>query len=185
MIEQDRAPAKKMSPKQIALAAFAVVVLPIVALLLVVRLVIGIEAEKIDKKNPTLTDAAVAKRLQPVAEFVALDPNAPKIERSGDEIVKSTCVACHASGALGAPKIGDKSAWAKHISLGYQNLVQLAIKGVRQMPPRGGDPSLTDIEVARAVVVMANQSGANFSPPAAKPAEAAKPAGISSASKSQ
>lgn len=169
MIEQDRAPAK-MSPKQIAIVAVAIIVLPIIALLLVVRLVIGIESENIDKKNPALTDAtAVAKRLQPVAEYVAIDPNAPKIERSGEDIVKTTCAACHVSGALGAPKIGDKAAWAKHISGGYEHLVQMAIKGAGQMPPRGGDPSLSDTEVARAVAVMANQSGANFSVPQAKP----------------
>ena len=176
MIEQDRAPAK-MSPKQIAIIAFAIIVLPIIALLLVVRLVIGIEAENIDKQNPALTDAtAVAKRLQPVAEYVAIDPNAPKIERSGEDIVKTTCAACHVSGALGAPKIGDKAAWAKHISEGYEHLVQMAIKGAGQMPPRGGDPSLTDTEVARAVAVMANQSGANFSVPQAKPDATPTPA---------
>lgn len=175
MIEQDRAPAK-MSPKQIAIIAVAIIVLPIIALLLVVRLVIGIESENIDKKNPALTDAtAVAKRLQPVAEYVAIDPNAPKVERSGEDIVKTTCAACHVSGALGAPKIGDKAAWAKHISGGYEHLVQMAIKGAGQMPPRGGDPSLSDTEVARAVAVMANQSGANFSVPQAKPGTTSTP----------
>lgn len=181
MIEQDRAPAK-MSLKQIAIAAFAVIVLPIVALLLVVRLVMGIESENIDKQNPSLTDAtAVAKRLQPVAEYVAIDPNAPKIERSGEDIVKTTCAACHVSGAVGAPKISDKPAWAKRISLGYQNMLTLALKGVRQMPARGGDPTLTDTEVAHAVVVMANQSGANFAAPKSKPAEGAKSLSANSA----
>ena len=173
MIEQDRAPAK-MSPKQIAIVAIAIIVLPIIALLLVVRLVIGIEAENIDKKNPALTDAAaVAKRLQPVAEYVAIDPNAPKIVRSGEDIIKTTCAACHVSGALGAPKIGDKAAWAKRISMGYQHMLKLAIQGVRQMPPRGGDATLSDSEMASAVAVMANQSGANFTVPQATPATAA------------
>lgn len=170
MIERDPAQAKRPSLQQIGLIALAVVVLPIIALLLIVRLVISIEAENIDKNNPDLSDAAVQKRLKPVADFVAIDPNAPKVERSGEEIVKNTCAACHASGALGAPKIGDKAAWTKHISMGFDRLVALAIKGQGQMPPRGGDATLSDIEVARAVAVMANQSGANFTPPSAPPA---------------
>ena len=173
MIERDPAQAKRPTLQQLGLIALAVVVLPIIALLLIVRLVISIEAENIDKNNPDLADAAVQKRLKPVADFVAIDPNAPKVERSGEEIVKNTCAACHASGVLGAPKIGDKAAWAKHISIGFDRLVALAIKGQGQMPPRGGDPSLSDVEVARAVAVMANQSGANFTPPSAPAAPTA------------
>ena len=100
------------------------------------------------------------------------DPNAPKVEKSGKEIVDAVCSACHATGALNAPKIGDKAAWAPHFGAGLDHLTQNAIKGVRQMPPRGGSPDLTDIEIARAVAYMANQSGANFKEPAATTAPA-------------
>jgi cytochrome c5 len=77
------------------------------------------------------------------------------------------CAACHTTGALNAPKIGDTAAWAPLIKEGFQHLTETAIKGIRQMPPRGGQPNLTDIEVARAVAYLANQSGAKFAEPAA------------------
>jgi cytochrome c5 len=77
-------------------------------------------------------------------------------------VVKGVCSACHAVGALGAPKIGDKSAWAPRISQGYDTLVKHAIQGIRSMPARGGNAALTDGEVANAVAYMANQSGASF-----------------------
>ena len=93
-----------------------------------------------------------------------------KVEKTGKEIVETVCAACHASGALGAPKIGDKGAWAKHIGGGLDHLKQLAIKGNGAMPARGGNPDLSDIEVTRAIVYMANQSGASFKEPAAAPA---------------
>jgi cytochrome c5 len=68
-------------------------------------------------------------------------------------------------GALGSPKIGDKASWAPRISQGYETLVKHAIQGIRSMPARGGNPALTDTEVANAVAYMANQSGANFKAP--------------------
>ena len=80
------------------------------------------------------------------------------------------CAACHATGALNAPKIGDKTAWGPLIKEGHESLTAEAIKGVRQMPPRGGSPDLTDVEVARAVAYMANQAGASFKEPEAQPA---------------
>jgi cytochrome c5 len=65
-------------------------------------------------------------------------------------------------GALGSPKIGDKSAWGPRIAQGYETLVKHAIAGIRSMPARGGNAELTDGEVAAAVAYMANQSGASF-----------------------
>jgi cytochrome c5 len=95
-------------------------------------------------------------------------------QRTGKQIVEAVCAACHATGALNAPKIGDKAAWGKLIAEGHDELTQTAIKGIRQMPPRGGSPDLTDVEIARAVAFMANQAGANFKePPAAVPAQVA------------
>jgi cytochrome c5 len=107
--------------------------------------------------------AAVAERIKPVADVVvAAAPAAPGAEKSGEEVVKSICSACHAVGALGAPKIGDKAAWGPRIAQGYETLVKHAIEGIRSMPARGGNPALTDGEVAAAVAHMANQAGANF-----------------------
>jgi cytochrome c5 len=102
-------------------------------------------------------------------------PPAAPGARSGESIVKATCANCHQAGVANAPKIGDAKSWAPHIKAGLRTMVASAIKGKGAMPPRGGDASLTDDEVARAVVYMANQSGAKFKEPPA-PKQAAKPA---------
>jgi cytochrome c5 len=94
---------------------------------------------------------------------------AAKSARTGQQIVETVCAACHATGVLNAPKVGDAKAWAPHIKEGLEELTQMAIKGKGAMPPRGGNPDLSDLEVARAVAYMANQSGAKFAEPAAPP----------------
>src|SRR5690606_33945215 len=120
---------------------------------------------------------------QPVAGFSLVDANAPKVFKTGEQVFESTCTACHTAGAAGAPKIGDNGAWAPFIKAGYEEMLDKAIHGVGAMPPKGGNPSLSDFEIARAVVYMANKSGASFDEPkepaaegaaeeAAKPAEA-------------
>jgi len=82
---------------------------------------------------------------------------------------------CHATGVNAAPKHGDAAAWKERIAQGYDTLVKHALEGLRLMPAKGGHPDLQDIEVARAVVVMANSAGARFDePPAPAPAEPAK-----------
>ena len=64
-----------------------------------------------------------------------------------------------------APKLGDKAAWAPRLKLGLDGLMQSVIKGKGAMPPRAGT-SLTDAELASAVVFMANQAGGNLKEPA-------------------
>jgi len=73
-----------------------------------------------------------------------------------------------------APKIGNKNDWAPRMKDGLNGMVQIALKGKGAMPPRGGDSSLTDAEVTRAVVFMANSAGAGFKEPAAPGAEQKK-----------
>src|SRR5690606_30313681 len=117
--------------------------------------------------------------------FSLVDANAPKVFKTGQQVYESTCVACHGAGVAGAPKLGDNAAWAPFIKAGYEDMVNKALHGVGAMPPKGGNPSLSDFEVERAVVYIANQSGASFDEPKepaadesvadAKPAEA-KPA---------
>lgn len=117
---------------------------------------------------------ATAARLRPVAEegFVLKDMNAPKVLQNGQAVYTAVCAACHASGAAGAPKLGDAGAWSARIAQGYDTLVQHAVNGIRAMPAKGGNPDLDDIEVARAVVYMTNQSGAKFKEPEAPAANA-------------
>ena len=121
---------------------------------------------------PTLAPAAVAAKVEenvkPVAQVVvAAADNGAHVNKSGEEVVKAVCSACHAAGLMGSPKIGDKSMWEPRIKQGYETLVSHAIAGIRMMPARGGNPDLTDGEIANAVAYMANQAGANFKAPAA------------------
>ena len=89
---------------------------------------------------------------------------------SGKEVVEAVCAQCHASGAKGAPKIGDKQAWSKRASRGLSSLTDTALKGIRQMPSHGGNQSLSDMEIKRAVAYMVNHSGGKWAEPVDKSA---------------
>jgi cytochrome c5 len=157
------------TPKQLIVVILLSFVVPIVAIILLVQLVVSHPAA-----DPNaMTDEAIAKRLQPVGRVEFGATGAAAGSRTGEQIYQAVCASCHQTGIAGAPKVGDKAAWAPRIKEGLSELVADAIKGIRAMPPRGGDPSLTDEEVARAVVYMANQSGARFKEPAARKPRAA------------
>ncbi|MEY3244781.1 MAG: hypothetical protein RJB20_1021 [Pseudomonadota bacterium] len=106
---------------------------------------------------------------------VAVADAGPHVDKSGEEVVKAVCGMCHTAGLMNAPKIGDKGQWAPRIAQGYDVLVSHAINGIRSMPARGGNPALTDGEIANAVANMANASGASFKAPVAKAVPAADP----------
>ena len=129
-------------------------VVPIFGVLLLVKFVV----EKPHADTGALTPEAVAARIQPVGRIdfgEAAAGAAAKGPRSGEEIVKAVCAACHATGAAGAPKTGDRAAWAKLVKEPLDKLVKDAITGVKAMPPRGGAPDLSDLELTRAIVFMA------------------------------
>ena len=97
--------------------------------------------------------------------------NSPQLkdaERTGKQVVEAVCTNCHANGTSGAPKIGDHQAWSKLASQGLSGLTQIAIKGIRQMPPHGANFTLTDTEIKRAVAYMVNQSGGRWIEPTSK-----------------
>jgi c(7)-type cytochrome triheme protein len=100
-------------------------------------------------------------------------------EPNGKAIYEATCVGCHASGVLGAPKFGDAAAWAPRIKAGA--LVPNAIKGKGAMPARGGNLSLSDTDVKAAVNYMVSQADGKSKPAAATPAAAAAPAPVAAA----
>jgi len=168
------------TPKQLIIVVVLAFAVPIILIVMLTHLVTS--GADTSKSNPALSDDAIARRLQPVGTVAVIDPNAPRVEKRGKEVVEAVCAACHATGALNAPKVGDKAAWAKLIKEGQGRLTADAMKGVRQMPPRGGAADLSDTEFARAVAYMANQAGANWKEPDPKPAPAAKPAAVAQAS---
>jgi cytochrome c5 len=82
---------------------------------------------------------------------------------SGKAIWQGTCSACHKTGVAGAPPIGDKQEWSKHIAKGLATLKKHAINGYHGpegvMPAKGGNPGLTDKQVVKAMEYMVSQSG--------------------------
>ena len=102
---------------------------------------------------------------------------AQSADRSGKEVVDAVCSTCHAGGAKGAPRIGDKQAWSKRASQGLTSLTQHALQGIRQMPAHGGNPELTDLEIGRAITYMVNRSGGHWVEPASATAMAAERSG--------
>jgi cytochrome c5 len=78
--------------------------------------------------------------------------------KSGKDIWKGTCQVCHATGLLGAPKIGDKVAWAPRIAKGMDILKDHALHGFNEMPAKGANMALTDEDVVKALEYMVGQS---------------------------
>jgi len=111
----------------------------------------------------SLMGAALLVLAMPIASRPA---NAQGTERSGKQVVDTVCAACHATGANGAPKIGDQKAWSKRASQGLTSLTRHALDGIRKMPGHGGSPNLTNLEIGRAVAYMINQSGGHWVEPA-------------------
>ena len=84
---------------------------------------------------------------------------------SGEARFNRTCAKCHSRGLNGAPRVGDKAAWAPRLKMGQEGLTARAWAGIGEMPPRGGSPDLGLDEFARTVVYMARQGGANWKDP--------------------
>ncbi len=158
------------TPKQLVVVILLAFLIPIVLIILLVQLV----TSRPSADPSALSAEAISRRLQPVGTVEFGAPSAPAGARSGESIVKTVCAACHQAGIANAPKLGNAQEWGPRIKQGLDQLVKTAMNGKGAMPAKGGDASLTDAEVARAVAYMANQAGANFKEPAA-PKEAAKP----------
>ncbi|QRX84271.1 cytochrome c5 family protein [Glaciimonas sp. PAMC28666] len=174
------------TPKQLVVAILAGFLVPIICIVLLVQFVTN--AQKTGAGSEGQTPEAIATRLKPVADegFTFKDVNAPRVFLTGEEVYKSTCSACHATGAAGAPKFGDAGAWGPRLADGEDKVIGYALHGLRAMPAKGGNPDLDDVEVARAVVFMANAAGGKFKDPvvpapAAASASAAVPAAAASA----
>ena len=169
-IEEHSSPIK--TPKQLIVTIVLSFVIPIAIIILLVNMVVS--GNKTGAGSDTLSQEAVAKRIAPVAGFQLVDANAPKVFKTGEQVFAAVCTACHTAGVAGAPKVGDNAAWAPFITAGYDAMMNVALHGKGGMPAKGGNPTLSDYEVARAVVYMANKSGASLPEPAAPAAEGDK-----------
>ena len=160
------------TPKQLILAVFFAFVIPIIAIILLVVYVAA------DKQPAAGSDAktaeATAERIRPVGAVEVKDLSDPTALKSGEQVYTAVCAACHATGSLNAPKLGDNAAWAPRLSQGFQTLLASALKGKGAMPAQGGG-DFTDLEIGRAVAYMGNKSGGKLEEPKAT-VQAASPA---------
>jgi cytochrome c5 len=174
-VEEHSSPIK--TPKQLIAVVVASFAVPIALIAILTQLVTG--GAHTSEDNPGLTEEAIAKRLKPVGEL-AVDPNQPKPAAApvavaaapspapgasapaaatagagkGKAVFDTVCMVCHATGVAGAPKAGDKTAWAPRVKTGMDALHTSALKGKNAMPPKGGNMSLSDADVKAAVDYM-------------------------------
>ena len=86
-------------------------------------------------------------------------------EGSGEQVYQRVCAACHGTKFDKAPQLGDRKAWAPLIKEGQHELTAHAWVGVRNMPPRGGAPTMSLEAFARAVAYMAREAGGKWRDP--------------------
>jgi cytochrome c5 len=137
-------------------------------------------AHTIDRRHQDRGRAyeAIEMRIAPVAQVItsdselaqlaALPPAAPApssggavlqgAAQSGEQLAQQVCSACHGPGLLGAPKMHDAKAWQTRLSQagGIDGLVASAARGKNQMPPRGGNPQLSDGQLREAIEAMSH-----------------------------
>lgn len=92
-------------------------------------------------------------------------PSVAQTPKSGEQVYKETCFACHATKVDKAPQFGDRQAWSALIKEGQPVLTAHAWVGVRGMPAKGGRADLTLEEFARATAHMARSAGGNWQDP--------------------
>jgi len=155
----------------------------IVGIILLAQLAIASYGARPLKEDPSMRPDRVAERIAPDARL-AVDPNAPAATAApaapanvaavtpvaipppaahaaagggadaGKKTFDAVCTACHGAGIAGAPKFGDKAAWAPRIKTGKDALYNAALHGLNAMPPKGGNPALSDADVKAAVDYM-------------------------------
>jgi cytochrome c5 len=117
------------------------------------------------RRSVLSTTAGIVLALSAPAAALAQSPE-------GEATYQRLCVACHGSGAAGAPRTGDRKVWSKLIAEGQTVLTAHGYVGIRGMPARGGQADLELEPFAAAVVYMAKQAGAPWRDPDARQLQA-------------
>jgi len=153
------------TPKQLVWIIVLAFLIPIIIIALLVMF-IG-TTTRLAPGSDNMTPEAIEARIRPVAGFeLGAGGPATAEPRSGEAVYAAQCAACHGAGVAGAPKMGDAAAWEPRLGQGLDALVQASVNGKGAMPPQGATAS--ELEIARAVVHMANASGGQFEEPKAE-----------------
>lgn len=151
------------NPRQLLWTSLFAFVVPVAIIIGLVFFVTRGEKPSAGADNQEMATAQRIMRVGTVELVAAGGGGEPK---TGEQAWKAQCAACHATGALGAPKFGDAAAWAPRIGAGLAALTNSALKGKNAMPPQAGG-ALSDLEISRAAAYMANAGGAKFTEPKA------------------
>jgi cytochrome c5 len=159
------------TPRQLITVVVLAFVVPVILIILLATFVAGRSTS--GAGTDSLTPEAIADRLKPVGSVAFAAAGGARTLQSGEAVYKLACAVCHDAGLAGAPKTGDAGAWAPRLKQGFDTLVKHGVEGFKAMPPKGGNPDLDPIEVARAVAFIGNRAGAKFKEPEATAAVAA------------
>jgi cytochrome c5 len=120
-----------------------------------------LKREQTEQRIAPVARVAVAGQDNSALAAPAAAPTAAATDLPGDQVYLQVCTACHGAGIAGAPKTGDKAAWAERLAQGADTLNKHAIEGFQgkagYMPPKGGRTDLTDQSVINAVEHMVAQ----------------------------
>ena len=161
------------TPTQLIVVIVLAFIVPIAGIFTIIHFVM---ADSKSRATPAMSDKAVAMRIKPVgstpeveksasplvpapAPVVAAAPGAAAAPAApnGKAIYDASCMACHAAGVAGAPKPGDKAAWAPRLGTGMAALQASVVKGKNAMPPKGGNANLSEADIKAAVDYMVAQ----------------------------
>jgi cytochrome c5 len=144
----------------------------VVGIIMLANLAVGMWGGRSLENDPSMKPEALAARIAPVAKLqvegaaqVAPAAPGPKVaavaaapaaggKPDGKKTYDTACMACHATGAANAPKLGDKAAWAPRVGAGVPALVGTVVKGKGAMPPKAGAANLSEAEIKAAVEFM-------------------------------
>jgi cytochrome c5 len=174
---------QQSNPVKLAIGIGIGTVALIISIIMLVQLAVSTYGTRVSSDDPSMSPQAVEKRIAPVARL-AIDPKAAAAPAApaqvpaaaapapaaapaapapakaadagaaGKSTYDSACTVCHGAGIAGAPKLGDKAAWAPRIAAGKPALYNTALKGKGAMPPKGGNAALSDDAVKAAVDYM-------------------------------
>jgi cytochrome c5 len=165
------------TPQQLIVVVLLAFLVPILSIVMLTQLITG--GLRIDRNSAEMSESAVSDRIKPVGRVAMSDEpaasssaaaptppsagvsapaGAPAGKADGGKIYQTVCAMCHGAGLMQAPKFGDAAAWKPRAAQGLPTLHEHAIKGIRTMPAKGGNPALSDAEVSAAVDYMVSHS---------------------------
>lgn len=128
-------------------------------------------------ERSVFSNTAIAERLAPVAKVcaegqtcgskasaelvvAAAEPAAVALPLTGEKIYQNHCAMCHASGAAGAPKLGDAAAWKTRLTAagGIDKLTASAVAGKGAMPAKGLCMTCSDADIKKSIQYILDNS---------------------------